>query len=302
MAMPEPDATATPEDHDAPIEQVDELQFDQAEYTTPAPSGPICSACQRPIADSYFEVNGKVVCQTCRQRVEAALTGGSRLVRGMRALAFGLAAALVGSALYYAFVRMTDTNWALVAIVLGFMVGGAVRAGTGNRGGRFYQLLAVFLTYSAIVAMHVPLVVEAMFQQARDAQQQAKPAPAEAKAASEKTKPPAPANAEAKPDPAKVAAAQENAANENAKEDAGTEEPKMNAAGLVMLLLLSVGFLYSVPVLSSFQAPISGLIYCFALWEAWKINKKATIAINGPFRVTTTGALGSAPEEIGDGG
>ena len=36
------------------------------------------------------------------------------------------------------------------------MVGGAVKAGSGNRGGRFYQLMALFLTYSAIVAMLVP--------------------------------------------------------------------------------------------------------------------------------------------------
>src|SRR5262249_59140123 len=69
-------------------------------------------------------------------------------------------AATVGAVIYYAFVRATGANWALIAIVVGFMVGGAVRKGTGNRGGRLYQLLAVFLTYSSIVAMNVPLLIE----------------------------------------------------------------------------------------------------------------------------------------------
>ena len=39
-------------------------------------------------------------------------------------------------------------------------MGKAVRKGTGNRGGAFYQLLAVFLTYSSIVAMHVLLDIQ----------------------------------------------------------------------------------------------------------------------------------------------
>ena len=47
------------------------------------------------------------------------------------------------------------------------MVGKAVRKGQGTAAGRIYQLLAVFLTYSSIVAMNVPLLLEAMPQALR---------------------------------------------------------------------------------------------------------------------------------------
>ena len=41
---------------------------------------------------------------------------------------------------------------ALIAIVVGLFVGRAVRWGSGGRGGRLYQGLAVVLTYLAIVS------------------------------------------------------------------------------------------------------------------------------------------------------
>ena len=50
----------------------------------------------------------------------------------------------------------TGWNFSLVAILVGYTVGGAVRTGSDDRGGLFYRLLAVFLTYSAIVGMFVP--------------------------------------------------------------------------------------------------------------------------------------------------
>ena len=162
--MSEPNASAPGEDDDADLEAGDELQFDQAEYATPAPAGPNCGVCKRPIDDAYYEINGKVVCATCRQQVEAAFRGGSRVARLIKALVFGAAAGIVGAVLYYAIIRMTGLNIGLVAVVVGLMVGGAVRKGSGNRGGLFYQLLAVFLTYSAIVVMHVPMLIEAFVE------------------------------------------------------------------------------------------------------------------------------------------
>ena len=154
--MSEPNASGPEEDDDADLEAGDELQFDQAEYATPAPEGPSCGVCKRPIDDMYYEINGKVFCATCRQRIEAAFRGGSRLARVIKALVFGSVAAIAGAVLYYAIIRITGCNIGLVAVVVGFMVGGAVRKGTGNRGGLFYQFLALFLAYMAIGLMNFP--------------------------------------------------------------------------------------------------------------------------------------------------
>src|SRR5262245_37653144 len=84
--MSEPDALAAEEDGDAGPEAGNGLQFDQAEYETPAPAGPSCALCKQPINDEYHELNGKILCVTCRQRVEGAFRGGSTLARAVKAV------------------------------------------------------------------------------------------------------------------------------------------------------------------------------------------------------------------------
>ena len=149
---------ATP--NDSPGTDRDEIQFEQAEF--PAETSVVqehvtrCNACTAAIPDVYFEAGGKVVCAPCRDKIEAMFHQGSRLDRGIKAVLFGTIAAALGAILYYAIMRITGLNIGLVAVVVGLMVGGAVKAGSGNRGGRLYQLLAVFLTYSAIAAMYIP--------------------------------------------------------------------------------------------------------------------------------------------------
>ncbi len=140
------------------------LQFDQAEFSAEPTCVPrdaaLCAACKSAIPDVYFESGGKIVCASCRDRIEAMFQGGSPLTRVFKAFVFGTIGAAVGALLYYAIMKITGLNIGLVAIVVGLLVGGAVKAGSGNRGGRFYQLLAVFLTYSAIAAMYVPEVID----------------------------------------------------------------------------------------------------------------------------------------------
>ncbi len=131
--MSEPNAPTPPGADDIPFEAAQDLQFEQAEYTTPATAGPICGLCNQPIADVYFEIGGKVFCGTCGGRIEQSFRGGSRLGRVAKASVFGTAAAVAGGALYYAIIRTTGINFSLIAILVGFMVGRAVRVGTGNR-------------------------------------------------------------------------------------------------------------------------------------------------------------------------
>jgi hypothetical protein len=220
--------------------------------------------------------------------------------------------------IYYAFVRITDINFGLVAVLLGFMVGSAVRKGSGNRGGLFYQFLALFLTYSAIAGMHVPGVIE-VIQQVR---QNGK----EAKAVEDTEQPPAKgAAAEHRaPDVAKKApprfdadlpanpfadAPGDGAANKVAKAPGKSmppedeePEPDMRPSTILVGLALLLAFFYAFPILLSFQSPISGLIYAFALWEAWKMNRRVPMSFNGPFRVSTKGSFEGEPEVDDHGG
>ena len=55
--------------------------------------------------------------------------------------------------------------------------------------------------------------------------------------------------------------------------------------GLTVLSVVFIGIAYATPVLVAIQSPISGLIFGFALWEAWKLNRKVQLAFNGPFRL-----------------
>ena len=290
--MSQPNASTPPEDDDASFEADDDIQFDQAEYATPAPAGPTCGLCHQPIADAYYEIGGKVFCTTCRGRIEQAFRGGSRLGRVLKAFVFGTAAALAGGALYFAIIRTTGiTPYGLIAVVVGFMVGGAVKAGSGNRGGLFYQFLAVFLTYSSIVAMHVPLLVDGMTDtksskptpSAKRSGRASESAPAEGRDADrDKAKD----NAKPRPARSRTSAGRLQDANDQAPAqgrsaaEPGRVSPRY---GLSDRLLL-----YSLPVQIAIHAPISGLIFGFALWEAWKITKKVQLSFNGPFRVATS--------------
>ena len=218
---------------------------------------------------------------------------GSRLGRGIKAVLFGTIAAALGAILYYAIMRITGLNIGLVAVVVGLMVGGAVKAGSGNRGGRFYQLLAVFLTYSAIAAMYIPDILDVL----RKGPDQDAPAQV--------------ADADGKPARGPVEAARLEAGKKDHAPDA---QPAVQPPQAQQELAqpgssccspppgILIGFAYSLPVLVAFQSPISGLIFGFALWEAWKINRGVRLAFNGPFRLGTLHGDEPAiqPEEADD--
>jgi hypothetical protein len=140
----------------------DALQFDTAEPAAEASTATslACTLCKKDISTSYYEVNGAVVCASCRGEIETQLKGGSGSGRFAKALGFGLVAAAAGSAIYYAILALTGYEIGLVAIAVGFLVGKAVNRGSHGRGGRAYQALAVGLTYFAIVTTYIPFIIK----------------------------------------------------------------------------------------------------------------------------------------------
>jgi hypothetical protein len=143
-----------------PVDASD-LQFDRAEFSG-QPADPTCAACQQRIADRYFDVNGQMTCSTCREAIANTLEKDPGWNAPLIALAAGLGGGVVGALLYYTVVALTGYEIGLIAIVVGLGVGRAVRWGSGGRGGRMYQVMAVAITYVAIVSTYVPFMIAAM--------------------------------------------------------------------------------------------------------------------------------------------
>lgn len=126
----------------------------------PPPPAATCTRCDRPPAIGYWTSEGATYCNPCAEHVRANGPYDGRGGFG-RALAYGVIAALACSGVWYAILATTEYELGLLGIVVGLVVGGAVRKGSGRRGGRIYQALAAVLVYAAIVSSYVPLLLEA---------------------------------------------------------------------------------------------------------------------------------------------
>ena len=139
---------------------MEDLQFDKAEFAGPGAETPaVCFACQEALTAPYFQVNGEPFCETCTHGAQQALGGTPGPDGFAKAIVGGIGGGIAGAMLYYLVLALSGYEVGLVAIAVGFLVGKGVRWGTGGRGGRVYQVMAVGLTYIAIVSTYVPMVV-----------------------------------------------------------------------------------------------------------------------------------------------
>ena len=133
-------------------------QFATAEYA-PGRSDATCAVCRQPIRGSYFKIKGTLCCAGCTEEIQAQAPRDSHGAF-VRALVFGIAGALVGLALYVIFAVATGLIIGWVSLAVGFIVGKAMRMGSGGVGGRRYQVVAVLLTYFAVSMSAVPIAME----------------------------------------------------------------------------------------------------------------------------------------------
>lgn len=136
-----------------------DIDFEKADFGG-ASEKPSCIACQTPISGSYFTVNGRILCASCKGQV-ALRPNGFEPSAFVRALIFGGGVAALGSVAWYAITAATGYELGLVSIAIGIFVGKAVQRGAGFRSGLAYPLLAVALTYVSIVAAYAPAIVGA---------------------------------------------------------------------------------------------------------------------------------------------
>jgi hypothetical protein len=341
------------------------MGFDRAEYDAEGAKQLTCAFCGQPVPDYYYHVGGKLACKHCQPKIAAELTKSPRF---WRAAAFGAGAALLGSAIWYAIIAATGYELGLIAIVVGFMVGAAVRKGAGGVGGLSLQLLAAFLAYSGIVFAYLPLFYKEFKTMAR--QEQAASggftigaAPGDEAATT--VSPEAVAGAEAFLRGLDVALGvwadtADRGGRDGALEDAygalrtllaadrapafafgdsivryhgtgldafgtWTWSPRLaavgypvvafdssvtrldlaglldgasqeiagaegaGAAGVALGAAVLLAFLYLAPFLAGIQNVMGILIIGFGVWQAWRMNRRVTLAIEGPFEVKPAG-------------
>jgi hypothetical protein len=264
-----------------------DLQFERAEFTTPA-ARLACEACQQPIHDAYYRVVGKTCCERCKTEVELQQASGSGVGRFLRAALYGTGAGALGAGLWYGVRALTGYEVGLIAIVVGLMVGGAVRKGSGGRGGWAYQGLAMFLTYGSIVSTYVPFIVQGILQQGEETAGDKGPGATPASPAAEPAATPtSPASPETAPGTTPASPA---------SREGEPSAQKLGPGAAVLTLLLGVALIgalaFAAPFLAGFQNAIGILIIGFGLYEAWKMNRRVPFVIEGPFRV------GAAPPPV----
>ena len=238
-----------------------ELQFDRAEHAA-APTPMTCVACGQTVGATYYEVNGNVTCQRCRSQLLAAWNRGSPGKRFAKALALGGVAAALGAGLYFGIEALTGYEFGLVAIVVGLIVGTAVRKGSNGRGGWRYQALAMFLTYSAVVATDSSLIARELTKELRG---RANPIAAH-------------------PDSSATLAG--TTAGTLARSDTTPAKAGKRAGALTLALGLGVllALAYAAPIMIGVSSPLHLVIAGFALYQAWKLNRGAALRITGPYQ------------------
>ena len=226
-----------------------ELQFDRAEFPESTATSE-CAACKAPLTSSYFLVNGQMACEACRYRVEAPDTS-SGMGRFFRALGAGTAAAIGGAVLYYAISAISGYEFGLIAVVVGFGVGAAVKWGARGRGGWRYQALAMTLTYLSIVATYVPPLIKGIREHRTDSE----------------------------------TSASATAGAANVATPAAAEEPRPTFGGFLFAVMVLAGIVCALPFLAGFENIMGIVIIGIGLYEAWKINRRVPLTISGPHAI-----------------
>jgi len=145
-------------------------QFGTAEYVG-SPGGDHCRYCHQPIAGIYYRINDGMACPSCEQKARGELARDSHTAY-MRALLFGIGAAIVGLILYATFAIQTGIVIGYVSLAVGWMVGKAMMKGSGGVGGRRYQITAVLLTYAAVSMAAIPIWIHYAGEHKPQTQQQ----------------------------------------------------------------------------------------------------------------------------------
>jgi len=264
----------SPASADNPVPAAEQLQFRRAEPVpgTPAPGTvvagpeqPRCAACRQPIGDEYFHVQGRAVCPVCASRIQTRQQAPPHTSLARAAL-YGGGAALAGCALYAAVAILLHIEFGLIAIVVGIMVGKAIRHASKGLGGRPQQILAVVLTYFAITTSYIPVFIYSYAQARHKIQQQH---PADAQSPQSQTPP----------------------------LTTPTPRPSARTMSLGRAIVFTFVLALVAPFLILLHNPVSGLLSLFIIFiglqRAWVLTGRPEILVLGPYRRADLSAVAS---------
>jgi hypothetical protein len=132
-------------------------QFGKAEYSASRDTGR-CAICQQPIGSAYYRVKQAIACEACALKAKLQTPSDSHSAF-LRAVMFGVAAAILGMAGYALFTIATGIYIGYVSLAVGWLIGKAMKAGSSGFGGRRYQITAVLLTYAAVSIAAIPIAM-----------------------------------------------------------------------------------------------------------------------------------------------
>lgn len=293
-----------------------ELDFDSVEYEGEQKSGGTCEFCNRTLQGFYYTINDQVSCESCKFGIESDMQPGGGSKRFLKAVLFGFPAAALGAGIYYAVAALSGYEFGLIAILIGFMVGAAVRAGANRRGGWVYQGLAMMLTYLAIASTYIPPALTALNSEEHISGSESIPAEGENALVNDIGDEPSTViderNAEVFNDnssnpvekeiamlsepvdesigttadnSAEVLPASATSAVASKNDQSATGEEPIGTLALIVGIIILLGIAFALPILAGFENIMGLVIIAIGLYQAWTMNRKLVLSVAGPFEL-----------------
>jgi hypothetical protein len=249
-------------------------QFGTAEYVG-VQGNNHCQYCHQPIGGTYYRVHDAMACPICAEKVRVELAKDTHAAY-MRAFFFGIGAAVVGMILYATFEITTGLVVGYASLAVGWMVGTAMKKGSGGVGGKRYQITAAALTYAAVSLAAVPVWIHFAIEhrQAKTQQAQTKSQLADEQRQLENESGQEHQSAASVPEP-------------DAPEPQAPRPTRLGILGHLALLGIASPFLELQDAGPTIGWMIGIFILSIGIRIAWRLTAGVRIAIYGPFDAPT---------------
>lgn len=130
----------------------------------------VCAQCgKKGTTSEFFTYQGKDgtdvhLCPECRIKVNETLESESKNAKTGRAFFLGLVGAILGAVAWYYVTILSEMEYGIVAIGLGYLVGYAVYYGAGQRRAHKLQIISVMLTALSIFVANYYIFSHYLYQ------------------------------------------------------------------------------------------------------------------------------------------